>query len=385
MGISLQADNRILTNAAKYSYLLANYVSNTTNLTVINATDSVFAADAYLLLGNFGSEVAEIVQIATVNNTTGAITLVSATKFAHSESTRVTVLPYNQIRFFWTPIEVFSTATPLTVYIDIQPSDWFSTYDDGSHPTGFGWFIFYNSTTLVASQESNSLPYTGFDRDSIEDLLNDFYSLLNNKELKLVTRQDALSWLNEANSKVRNRLNLSNREYTASALSSFTTQPGVYEYDLPLDFYQLLSIQPYYDPANPNSYPAGTFVNNSVDYISLREAFSNPSLNWPNARYYIRGKKIGILPGPTSATTYSYMYLTKATKLSGNSELVDLPDNGFYCLKDWMMFRAYSKFGNPAAATYYKLFNDQVGEMIVAAIDRDANLDSMGIIPEANC
>ncbi len=169
--ISLQADNRILTNAAKYSYLLANYVSFTTSLSVLNATDSAFAAGAYLLLGNFGSEVAEIVQIATVNNTTGALTLVAPTKFAHSESTRVTVIPYNQIRFFWTPIEVFNTATPLTVYLDLQPSDWFSTYNDGLHPTGFGWFIFYNSTTLVASQESNSLPYAGFGQDTVEDLL----------------------------------------------------------------------------------------------------------------------------------------------------------------------------------------------------------------------
>lgn len=385
MAISLEADNRILTSAAKYSYLLANYISSTSNLSVLNATDSVFATDAYLLLGNFGSEVAEIVQIATVNNTTGAITLVAPTKFAHSESTRVTVLPYNQIRFFWTPIEVFNTSTPLTVYLDIQPSDWFTTYDDASHPTGFGWFIFYNSTTLVASQQSNSLPYAGFERDTVEDMLNDFFSLLNNKELKLVTRTDALSWLDEANSKVRNRLNLTNREFSASDLSSFTTQPGIYEYDLPTDFWGLVSIQTLFNPANP--IPTGYFYDNSIDFIPLREAFAYPSnvSSWPGVRYYIRGRKIGILPVPTAPTTYSYMYLKKTTRVRDNSSAVDLPDNGFFILKDWMMYRASLKFKDQAsAAAYLKTFTDGLNEMIVASIDRDANLDTMGITTAAS-
>lgn len=378
--ISLQADNRILTSSSKYSYLLANYVSSTTNLTILNATDSVFAANAYLLFGQFGSETAEICQISTVNNTTGAIVLTAATKFAHSESTRVTVLAFNQIRFFWTAIEVFNTSIPLTGFVNIQPSDWFSTYDDSAHPTGYGWYTFYNSTTTTSSQESNSLPYAGFDTNTVEDLLNDFFSLLNNKELKLVTRTDALSWLSEANSKVRNRLNLSNTEFSASALSTLTTQSGVYEYLLPTDFYQLLSLQLYIDPANPFSSPLPDgFWDNSIEYISLKEAFNNPTQNWPKPRYYIRGKYIGILPGPSSATTYSYMYLTKTSRLSGNSETVDLPDNGEYILKDFMLYRAYLKFQNlNMAAACLKNFTDGLNEIVIASIDRDANLDSWG-------
>ena len=378
MSISLKADNRILVQNAKYSYLLANYISNTSNFTILNASDTVFAVGAYLLLGAFGSETAEIVQILLVNNVTGAIVLTAPTKFAHSESTRVTVLPYNQIRFFWTPIEVFNTATPLTVYVDLQPSDWFTTYDDGTHPTGYGWYIFWNSTALVASQQSNSLPYAGFDRDSVEDLLNDFYSLLNNKELKLVTRQDAMSWLNEGVSKVRNRLNLANREFSASVLTSLTTIQGVYEYDLPLNFYGMVSITEGLDQANPTA--GGNYIKHPIEYIPLPLAFT---YHGSDPRYYIRGKKIGIIPMPNVQIVYNYMYLAKSSKVGSNSSIIDLPDNGEYMIKDWMMFRAYSKFGNPTSATYYKVFNDQLDAMIISSIDRDANLDSMGIIPEA--
>jgi hypothetical protein len=377
--ISLKADNRILTQNAKYSYLVANYVSNATNLSVLNATDSVFATDAYLLLGNFGSETAEIVQISTVNNTTGAIVLVSATKFAHPESTRVTVLPYNQIRFFWTPIEVFNTATPLTVYLDLQPSDWFTTYDDGSHPTGYGWFIFYNSTTLLASQQSNSLPYEGFKNNSIEDLLNDFFSLLNNKELKLVTRADALSWLNEGYSKIRNKLNLCNREYSASVLKSITTQAGIYEYDLPLDFSDLISITGGLNQSSPMA--TGMYNKYPINYIPLTAAAAYVG---SETMYYIRGKKIGFVPVPNGNSVINYIYLAKTMRIGTNSELVDLPDNGFFAIKDWMCFRAFSKFGNTTqAASYYKIFSDQVDEMLISAIDRDANLDSWGFTPES--
>lgn len=379
MAINLEADNRTLGESGKYSYLIANYISATTSLTVLNATDSEFAAGAYLLLGSFGSETAEIVQINTVNNTTGALTLISATKFPHAESTKVTVIPYNQVRFFWTPTEVFSTVTPLTVYVDIQPSDWFTTFNDGLHPTGYGWYIWFNSTTLVASQESNSLPYTGFARDTVEDIISDFFSLLNNKELKLVSRDDALSWLDEANSKVRNRLNLSNREFSSSVLETLTTQPGVSEYDLPRDFYQLISLTGTLD--NANILTAGNYSKFPIGYLPLTQAFTYIG---SEVKYYIRGHKIGLLPLPSAVTTYYYMYLKKTTSVRDGSEAVDIPDNGFFCLKDWMMYRASLKFQNQSmAAMYLKSFQDSLNDMIISAIDRNAALDDMGITPEA--
>jgi len=380
---TLQADNRVLTNATKYSYLVYNYVPATSNVTILNASDSDFAPLTYLLLGVFGSETAEIVQISTVNNTTGAIVLVGATKFAHSESTKVTVLPFNQIRFFWTPIEVFNTSTPLTVYVDIQPSDWFTTYSDGSHPTGYGWYIFFNSTTSIASQESNSLPYAGFTEDNLEDILNDFFSMLNNNELKLIKRPDALSFFNEANSLVRNRLNMSNHEYAASTLQTLVTQPNIYEYDLPKDFWSLLSIQRYWDPLLPR--PAGSDWDNTVDYINLKDAFKYPTnvVAWPKVRYYIRNNKIGILPVPSQSATFSYMYLKKTMRMNSNSDSVDIPDNCVTIIKDFMLYRGHSKCGNPLAATDYKMFQAGLDMMAISSINRSANQNQMGIISEA--
>src|ERR1035437_534539 len=147
--IILECDNRILTASAKYTYLVTNYDANIGSLVALNVTDSAYAAGTFLLLGNFGAEDAEIVQIQTVDNDGGSVSLVSPTIFAHPESTRATILPYDQIRFFHTTDDTFAPSNPLTGYVDLQPSDWFTTYSDSLNSTGYGWYCFYNSETTI--------------------------------------------------------------------------------------------------------------------------------------------------------------------------------------------------------------------------------------------
>jgi hypothetical protein len=106
-------------------------------------------------------------------------------------------------------------------------------------------------------------------------------------------------------------------------------------------------------------------------------------------RYYIRGRYIGFVPTPGLFNTIpfgtcTYIYRSKGTRLTGLDDPVNLPDNGAYVLKDWMMYRACLKFQNPNAQVYYKAFNDGLNQMIVSSVHRDANLDSWKIAPWAN-
>lgn len=377
--ITLEADNRRLVLSSKYTYLQTNYASGVSTFFVLNATDSVYATDTFLLLSNFGSEDAEVVKISTVDNNTGEITITTPTLFAHSESTRVTVLPYDKVRFFHTTTTTFDTGTPLTGYIDIQPSDWFTTYNDESFSTGYGWYTFYNSVTTLLSQESNAIPYVGFESDTTENILSDFFSMLNNNELKLVTREDALTWASEGYGKMRNKLNLTNVEYTASAISSLSIVAGTIEYDLPADFDHLISFISGVNPSNP---VAGGGTKVDIEFIPLREAYT---YNGSGPRYYIRGFKIGILPAPTVNTTYHYIYLKKAARLTLNTDEVDLPNGGEYVIKDYMLYRAYKKFQNAAESkSSFEAFTNGLNDMIIASVKRDANLDKWGIERSAN-
>ena len=376
--ISLEADNRTLVNTSKYSFLQTNYSSGVSSFSVLNATDSVYASNAFLLLGNFGAEEAEIVKILTVNNSTGEITTTTPTLFAHAESTRVSVLPYDKIRFFYTATTTFDVATPLSGYIDLQPSDWFSTYNDDSYSTGYGWFCFYNSVTTNLSQPSNYIPYIGFEENTTEQILADFFSMLSNKELRLVSREDALSWASEAYGRMRNKLNLSNIEYTGSDIQPLVIIPGQIEYDLPLDFDHLLFFASGISPTDPG---ARGGIKLDIGFIPLTKAYT---YNGTGPRYYIRGKKLGLLPTPTEATTYHYMYQKRATRLNLNSDVVDLPDGGEYVIKDYMLYRAFQKFQNPQFKTYYESFTNGLNDMIIASVKRDANEDWWGITRQAN-
>ena len=376
--IVLEADNRRVTLSAKYSYLETNYSSGITTFNVLNASDTAFATDAFLLLGSFGSEDAEIVRISTVDNDTGEINTTAATKFAHSESTKITVIPYNQVRFFRTTTTTFSVAAPLTGYIDIQPSDWFTTYNDESNSTGYGWYIFYNSVTTILSQPSNYIPYTGFSSDTTENILADFFSMINNKELKLVTREDALSWASEGYGRIRNKLNLTNAEYTASDISSLSVTLGTIEYDLPTDFDHLIS---FISGLDTDDEGAAGLNKRNISFIPLKLAYSYMGTD---PRYYIRGFKIGILPTPSADTTYHYIYNKRASRLTLNSDEVDLPNGGEYVVKDWMLHRAYQKFQNPISKQFFEAFTNGLNDMIIAAVKRDANLDRWDIERSSN-
>ena len=380
--IILEADNRVLTNSARYTYLQDNHSSGVSSITVLNPRDG-FSADDLILIGNIGDESAEVFRVGSVDTSTRVLTLLTAagvsttTAFAHPESTRVTIIPYNQIRFFRTTTDTYSDSTPLAGYQDLQVSEWFTTYEDEAYSTGYGWFIFYNSVTAIASQNSNAIPYAGFEVDTVQTVVDDFYSMLSNKELKLVDRADALSWLNEGVSVLKTKLNLSNREYMATDETSLSITSGTAEYTLPSDFSKLIYIK------TSEDIDEGGYV---LDMISIRDI--------PNytgeaqvlyTKYYLRGTKIGFVPTPTASSTFKYRYLTKASRLTLNSDLLDLPDNGTYIIKDYMLYRAHQKLMNQQTALAYKMnYEDGLNKLIASLVDRDGHLDSIGLAAEAN-
>jgi hypothetical protein len=375
--IILKADNRTLLQDAKYSYLLTNYASGVSTLSVVN-TDGMIAG-GYVLVGNIGSESTEIFKLSSVDDDTGALTfedeegVAVTTKYSHAESTRVTAIAYNKVRFYYGTTSTYSTATALTGYLDIQPTQWFSTYNDEAHSTGYGWFIFYNTTALLASQPSNPIPYAGFGANTVGTLMDGFFSMLNQKELKLISLEDAFSWLNEGLSFILNSLNLVNSEYTVTSAQTLNVTAGTQEYALPADFSDMVVV---WDSESLHTIP----------FIPIKDvpsySLSFQGYYYQNVQaYYIRGAYIGLAPTPTEDFTYYYQYKAKTSSLVSYDQTIDLPDNGFFILKDFMLYRACQKLTKPDAASYYKIFNDGVNTLKVTAVKRDANLDTWGQDP----
>ena len=389
--ISLQSDNRNLVVNAKYTYLTQNYASGVSTVNVANTEP--LAVDDFVLLGEFGHGDAEIFRIISLNSSTGDVGLGdkdgtgTVTIQAHPESTKMTVLPYNEVKFFWTAATgtiadedpVFSTGTPLTVsWQDLDPSSYYTTYIDSTNITGFGWFEFKNSVTTEVSQPSNPIPYVGFNLNTVSTVFNDFDSLLNVRELKLVSLTDKFAWLNEALAIFKNKLNLSNSEYTVSTPQTINIVAGTNEYQLPDDFCDIVEIT--------TGLNTSSTIGVNIPFMPVSKALSyggNPQ-GLGVTFYYIRGRYIGFVPTPQTGATYYYTYRVKASRLTGLSDYIVTPDNSFYCLKDFMLYRAKLKFSDPSAATYYQAFADGISLFIQSSVKRDANLDTFDISPESN-
>lgn len=384
--IILRADNRVLTANSEFSYLVTNTASGSATITVINTEN--FAVGNFICIEEFGKENAEIFRVNAINATTGVITLADSTNtpantaFAHTESTKVYFLPYNQIRFYWTPATgtladedpVFNTSTPLTGWIDLDPQNWFTSYSDSANSTGFGWFLYQNSVLFEASQESNPIPYAGFDGNTVANVFAGFESLLNNNELRLVTTDEKFEWLNEALALTRNKLNLTSVEYFVSTPQTLNVTAGTAEYLLPNDFADLVSIT-----GNDRG------MNEALPYLSVNKlgSFNASMFAGGLPHYYIRNRYIGFAPTPTENATYYYAYRKKSTRVSSLSDYIDLPDDAYYSLKDYMMYRVSLKFSNPIARTYLESFTSAMNLYIQSAVKRDADLDSWEPHPQS--
>ena len=368
--ITLRADNRVLTTGAKYSYLADNYLSGVTSLSVISG--SGLATNDYVLIGEWGSETSEIKQITVSGNTL----TVSATSFAHPESTKITVIKYNQVKFYHTTSTTFSTGTQVGSTTDVQADDNFTKVYDSTYTTGYGWFVFYNETTTATSTNSNAIPYAGFEENSVKKIFDNFYSLLNNKEVKLITNSDAFSWLNEAYAIACNELNLVNPDYFVAAKDEIATVSGTQEYSLESNISEIISVYDADHDINIDPVDIGDVALSDYKYANITSG---------NTRYYLRGAAtIGFSPVPTSVVNMEVRYKTKATKLDSLYDSVDLPNNNYYFLVDYMMFRAAPKLNRADGQFYYELFRAGTDRMKITSHKRDGEKESIGILDEAN-
>lgn len=355
--MKIRADLRQLTEDQEVTYTTDKYLAGSTSIVVDNAAN--FGANDFILFGSVGIETAEIVKISSVSGTT--LSLATATVYDHPQDTLITEMLYDKMNFFrsatLTGTLVALNGSPQT----ILPDSIYNVYDDTANATGYAWYQFYNSVSAVSSQVSNAVPYAGFADNSVKTMMDTFYTQISNRERKLIQDADVYRWLNEGYSIARNRLNLSNREYTVPTPTSLTIVSGTAEYDLP-DYFSKVRVVTKNDGSSIDfiSYDSVPDYNNS-------SSLSNSELS---TRYYLRGTKIGFAPTPTANDTW-YLYWQKTSAvLSSYVDYIDLPSANHYFLLDFLMFRASPIIGGNAAERL-KNFERGLDEMVVTSHKRD--------------
>lgn len=360
--ITLKASNKDLVRGAENSFLLTNYASGVTSLELLSAGG--FSADDYVLLGEFGQESAEIVQIDSIS--TNTLTLEVATKFAHSESTRATVIPFNQIRFYHTTTTAYNTDTPLAALMNIQPDSLYTVIDDAVNSTGYGWFAFYNSKTLTYSDYSNYIPYADFAENSLKKIYDNFFGPLSQTEADVITMDNFFTWVGEAVAILHGSLNESNREYNVDDPYTLTTVVGTTEYPLPTDFSEMKSVW-------------GVTEGEKISKIETENIDENNANNTYGTRYFLRGKKIGFSPVPTEARSYILRFLTVFPAFTSLTDTIDLPGNGAFLVNEYLLYKAALPLKRFDGETHLSIFMKGSEGLSVSAHKQDSERDSWGI------
>jgi hypothetical protein len=161
----------------------------------ISANGVNFSASQYIVIGQPGALKTEIVQISG-SPTSTTITLTGTTSFPHSRGDIVRFIPYNQI-VPETSTDSGVTFTPQSA-LGIRAD---STESYVNYPTDLSTYIyrfrFYNSTGATYSQESATVPATGYADNTIGSVKRRALREMGEVLGDLITDQDMNDWLQQ--------------------------------------------------------------------------------------------------------------------------------------------------------------------------------------------
>jgi hypothetical protein len=225
----LQASNLILTDGQEETTLTVAAASGATTLTVFNIQD--FAISNYILIGDWGDDDAEIIQLHAATAPTGTtITLVAGgLARSHSVGDKVKRINFNQVEFS-RYVAVGDAPSVLTTKAT-EADDEYTSYNDTTNATGYWRFRFKNSTTTVYTSYSGYFAYTGPVVNSVEQMKRDALDLTNEEISDLITNQYLLNQLNHWQREIEEVRNWS----WETATHIDTVSSGQMEYDLPTD------------------------------------------------------------------------------------------------------------------------------------------------------
>lgn len=193
------ARNYELVKHAEKTYLTAAVTAAATTLTVRAVDTNSMSDNDYLILGEIGSDNAEIMQINGAVSDGTSLTIDNngsgGSRFAHSIDEPVYRISYNRVEFSRSATDG-GTRSVLTT-AEIQPDDIYTRYEDTVNTTGFGHVRFNNQTSSAFSSYSDAIPYTGYTAKSLGRILKMVRRHLNEPDVRFITDDDVIEEVNE--------------------------------------------------------------------------------------------------------------------------------------------------------------------------------------------
>lgn len=186
------------TDELEQTFLTAPVSAGITSLSVKNNQN--FAGSQRVLIGDMGTETAEIISVSGVSGGT-TITLSSATTFAHPTDTPVYILQFDQVKFYRATSSSGTYTVVATVALDVDNDEKKTYYDDTTGLSSYYYKVsLFHSISSVESTLSDPVKGSGYGIKQVGRVMDDmFLEFGEHIENGTLTRGEILAWMNEVN------------------------------------------------------------------------------------------------------------------------------------------------------------------------------------------
>ena len=194
--------NHELVKDGEKTYLTAAADAAATSLTVRAVDTNSMADNDYLIVGEIGTENAEIMQINDASFADGtSITIdrsgaAGGLRYDHAVGEPVYRIAFNRIEISRNTTDT-SVGVSVLATNEIQPDDLFTRFDDTANTTGFGFIRFNNEVAATFSAFSDGIPYTGYGPRAHGRMIRMVRRHLGEPDFKFITDEDIKEELNE--------------------------------------------------------------------------------------------------------------------------------------------------------------------------------------------
>jgi len=275
------------------------------------------AQDMYVVMGKVGSEKTEVVLITGINTTNKTISH-AALNYGHGVDSPVTVIKYNQVRFYKSATIDGTYSLVATVDVDVDDTE--TKYD---YPTGLATdyykVAYYNETTDTESLKSDPLLGSGYSRNALYSMIQEMRTYVGDKP----SDEELTMALNSAQDVV---FGLRDKWYFAYTVEEYDTASSTSVYDLPDDFQIIDRVDYVYDDGN-------TETTTTLTYSDLRKFVSDNASSATASDqavdYTIDEANNQIIINPVSDSggqVFKIYYWKRPTPLSEYTDETDVPN-----------------------------------------------------------
>lgn len=220
-------------NENEVTFISTDAASGVTSLTVEDGLK--FANAEYLVVGNIGAEKTEIVKISGTPSAT-SISLTAATDFAHNRGTRLISIPFNQAIIGRSTDSGASYSDLATIALRLDATETYYQNTSGAS-TDYYRVKFYNSTTALASSNSDGLIATGYAANTAGELIRRTLVSMGEKiDGNVITKEFLIEALHEGRQEIDRHILIDRWSFrTVFDYDAGDMIPGRYQITLPTD------------------------------------------------------------------------------------------------------------------------------------------------------